>query len=445
MQRRHFIQASATALAAQAVAPLAHAQPAPEHGLKAGKPYAGKTLNLLLPPASQFRAQEKRLAEFESLTGIKVAYTYVPYGQLLDKITTEAVAGNGAYDLIAYQDSWLAALAGYLEPIDTQVKADKLDLARYPKVFSDAALFEGRNYGLPVRAHPQLYFYRKDLFSQAGAKVPQTWDEMLTATRAVQDKSGVSGVAMDYVKGSGFQNLWLWFNCLWGHGSDVLDAKGQPRFNDAAGVAATQAYVDVLFKHKVANPGSTQFNEYDMVNSMAQGNSASMMVWWWTYSVLTGDRSKLKADQVGFAPMLSFGDKKTPTVAIVMPFGMSKQSRHKEAAWEFMKWVTNPALEAAIVTDKSDANTADIVATHIATFRNEKVNQANFGLHQAALQSLENARTLPKMTVWPQVATVLETAISDIVSSNKPVKPTLDAAARQVAQITQRAGGRRRG
>lgn len=444
MQRRHFIQASATAIAAQAVAPFAHAQ-APEHGLKAGKPYAGKTVNLLLPPASQFRAQEKRLSEFEALTGIKVVYTYVPYGQLLDKITTEAVAGNGAYDLIAYQDSWLAALAGYLEPIDANVKADKLDLARYPKVFSEAALFEGRNYGLPVRAHPQLYFYRKDLFAQAGAKVPQTWDEMLTATRAVQDKTGVAGVAMDYVKGSGFQNLWLWFNCLWGHGSDVVDAQGKPLFNNAAGVAATQAYVDVLFKHKVANPGSTQFNEYDMVNSMAQGNSASMMVWWWTYSVLTGDRSKLKADQVGFAPMLSIGEKKTPTVAIVMPFGMSKQSRNKEAAWEFLKWVTNPALEAAIVSDKSDANTADIVATHISTFRNEKVNQANFGLHQAALQSLENARTLPKMAVWPQVATVLETAISDIVSSNKPVKPTLDAAARQVEQITQRAGGRRRG
>ncbi|WP_236581744.1 ABC transporter substrate-binding protein [Hydrogenophaga sp. BPS33] len=444
MQRRHFIQASATAIAAQAVAPFAYAQ-SPEHGLKPGKPYAGKTVNLLLPPASQFRAQEKRLAEFESLTGIKVVYTYVPYGQLLDKITTEAVAGNGAYDLIAYQDSWLAALAGYLEPIDANVKADKLDLARYPKVFSEAAMFEGRNYGLPVRAHPQLYFYRKDLFAQAGAKVPTTWDEMLTATRAVQDKTGVAGVAMDYVKGSGFQNLWLWFNCLWGHGSDVLDAQGKPIFNNAAGVAATQAYVDVLFKHKVANPGSTQFNEYDMVNSMAQGNSASMMVWWWTYSVLTGDRSKLKADQVGFAPMLSIGEKKTPSVAIVMPFGMSKQSRNKEAAWEFLKWVTNPALEAAIVSDKSDANTADIVATHISTFRNEKVNQANFGLHQAALQSLENARTLPKMTVWPQVATVLETAISDIVSSNKAVKPTLDAAARQVEQITQRAGGRRRG
>lgn len=421
----------------------AFAQTTLPYALKANKPHAGKTLNVLLPPASQFRAQEKRLAEFEMLSGIKVVYSYVPYGQLLDKITTEAVAGNGAYDVIAYQDSWLAALSGYFEPIDTVVKADALDLARYPKVFSAASIYEGKNYGLPVRAHPQLFFYRKDLYAQAGATVPRTWQEMIASAKLVQEKTGVPGVAMDYVKGSGFQNLWLWFNCLWGHGSDLLDAAGKPRFNDAAGVLATQAYVDVLVKHKVANPGSTQFNEYDMVNSMAQGASASMMVWWWTYSVLTGARSKLKAEQVGFAPMVRFEDGRSPTVAVIMPFGISKQSRQKEAAWEFMKWVTNPDLEVAIVTDKSDPATADIVATHIATLADEKVNQANFGLPAVALKSLDGARGLPKLVVWPQVASVLETAISEMVSNGKPVKATLDDAARQVERITQRAGGRR--
>lgn len=443
MKRRHFIEAAGAAAVAGASALPAFAQTTLPYALKANKPHAGKTLNVLLPPASQFRAQEKRLAEFEKLSGIKVVYSYVPYGQLLDKITTEAVAGNGAYDVIAYQDSWLAALSGYFEPIDTVVKADALDLARYPKVFSAASVYEGRNYGLPVRAHPQLFFYRKDLYAQAGATVPRTWQEMIASSKLVQEKTAVPGVAMDYVKGSGFQNLWLWFNCLWGHGSDLLDAGGKPRFNDAAGVLATQTYVDVLIKHKVANPGSTQFNEYDMVNSMAQGASASMMVWWWTYSVLTGARSKLKAEQVGFAPMVRFEDGTSPTVAVIMPFGISRQSRQKEAAWEFMKWVTNPELEHAIVTDKSDPATADIVATHIATLADEKVNQANFGLPAVALKSLDGARGLPKLVVWPQVASVLETAISEMVSNGKPVKATLDDAARQVERITQRAGGRR--
>ena len=58
---------------------------------------------------------------------------------------------------------------------------------------------------------------------------------------------------------------------------------------------------------------------------------------------------------------------------------------------------------------------------------------------------LEHARGLPKLATWPQIASVLETSISEIVSNGKPVKGTLDEAARQVEQIARRAGGRRRG
>lgn len=443
MKRRLFLQGAGACAGLGALPFRSYAADA--LGLKAGKPYAGTRLAIMLPPSSQFRAQEKRLPEFEAASGIKVAYQYVPYGQLLEKLTTEAVGGSSAYDLVAYQDSWLASLANYLSPIDAQVRADGVDMTRYPDVYRKACQFSGATYGLPVRAHPQLLFYRKDLYEQAGISPPATWDEMLTSAAAVQKQTGVPGVAMDYVKGSGFQNLWLWFNCLWGHGSDVLDAEGKPLFNNAAGVAATQAYVDVLLKHKVANPGSSQFNEYDMVNAMAQGNAATMMVWWWTYSVLTGDRSRLKPEQVGFAPMLRVGQAQSPTVAIVMPFGISRQSRHQEAAWEFMKWVSNPVLEKAIVCDKSDPQSADIVATHTATYLDEAVNAANHGLHRAALASLQQARTVPQLAAWPQIATALESAISEIVSSGKPVRPALDDAAAQVARIARRTGGRGRG
>jgi multiple sugar transport system substrate-binding protein len=393
---------------------------------------------MLLPPASQFRAQQKRLEQFEALTGIKATYGYVPYGQLLDKLTTEAVGGSNEYDLFCYQDSWMASLVGYLSPLDSSIASDALDMGRYPEVFREACAMEGQTYGLPIRAHPQMLFYRKDLLEQAGGKVPASWQDMVSTAGAIQAKTEVPGVALDYVKGSGFQNLWLWFNCLWGHGSDLFDEAGQPRFNDAAGVAGTQAYVDVLLKDKVANPGSSQFNEYDMVNSMAQGKSAMIMVWWWTYSVLTGDRSQLKPDQVGFAPMVRFNNGQSPTLTTLMPFGINRQSRNKAAAWEFLKWVSNPDLEVEIVSDKSDPETSDIVATQTATFLNAKVNEVNHGLHRVALESLQGARTLPKMTIWPEVASVLETSISEIVAIGKPVKPALDDAAAQVARIIRR-------
>lgn len=441
MKRRQFLAAAAACSGWSAMPSWSQADP----GLKPGRPYAGTRLAIMLPPSSQFRAQEKRLDEFEAATGIKVAYQYVPYGQLLEKLTTEAVGGGSAYDLMAYQDSWLASLSGYLSPLDARLADGAVDLGRYPEVYRKACQYGGATYGLPVRAHPQLLFYRRDLYEQAGVEPPRTWDQMLTAATAVQAASGVPGVVMDYVKGSGFQNLWIWLNCLWGHGAEVLDADGRPSFQLPAGVHATQAYVDVLLKHRIANPGSSQFNEYDMVNAMAQGNGATMMVWWWTYSVLTGERSRLKPAQVGFVPMLRVGSPQSPTVAIVMPFGIARQSRQQDAAWEFLKWVSNPALEKTIVCDKRDPQSADIVATHTATYLDDEVNQVNHGLHRAALASLQGARTVPQLANWPQIATALEAAVSEIVSSGKPVQAALDDAAAQVTRMNRRAGARGRG
>lgn len=436
---RRTLLAGSAALGTLAAAGGLRAQ---QHGLRAGKPFAGQTVNVLLPIASQFRGQQKHLAEFEALTGIKANYEYIPYGQLRDKIATEGVAGSSNYDVVCYQDSWGPSLAQYLQPVDEWLKRDGIDMARYPDAYVQSSSFEGKVYGLPVRSHPQLLFYRKDLLEKAGVAPPKTWDEVIAVAQKVQTPD-VSGLAMYYGKGNGAQNLFLWLNYLWGKGSDVLaDAGRQVRFNDAAGVEATQMYLDLLLRHKVAAPGSVQFVEGDAVTSVAQGKSAMVMVWWWVYSVLTGPNSTLKPEQVGFAPMPSFPGAKAATFALTLPFAVSALSRRKDAAFEFLKWAGNPDLEVKVSTDKSDPNTADIVVTHKASFVNERVNAANFGLHREASKSLEGARIMPQLRDWPQMAEVLESTISQLATGSTPVKAGLDDAARQIDAIIRRSGRR---
>lgn len=280
LNRRAFL-ASTAAAAMIAAAPKSWAQSVDALALKPGKPYAGTTVNIMLPNAGQYRAQAKRLAELEELTGIKAVHTYVPYGQLLDKITAEAIAGNDDYDLVTYQDTWGPALTPYLVPLDEMVATDGFDLSDYPPVFVECSSYKDTLYGLPVRAQAQLLFYRKDLFAEAGVQPPNTMDEMVEAAKIVQDKTGVAGIAMDYGKGNGFQNLFSWMNYMRGHGAELLDAEGKVAFNSEAGVAATRDYLAPLLEHKVANPGSVQFVEGDKVTSFAEGNSAMVMVWWW--------------------------------------------------------------------------------------------------------------------------------------------------------------------
>ncbi|WP_426959726.1 ABC transporter substrate-binding protein [Muricoccus radiodurans] len=412
--------------------------------LREGRPFAGQTVNVLLPVASQFRAHEKRLPDFERLTGIKAAFTYVPYGQLRDKITTEAVAGGSAFDVICYQDSWGSSLANSMVALDDLLRRDGISMDRYPQAYKLGSQVEGRTYGLPIRGHPQMLFYRKDLLEAAGVAPPTNWDEVVTASNAVQAKNpNISGIAMYYGKGNGQQNLFLWLNHLWGRGGDVLTADERgARFNDDIGVQATQQYLDYLLRHRVAAPGSLQFVEGDAVNSVAQGNSAMVVVWWWVYSVLTGPQSRLTADQVGFAPVPQMAGGQPVSYAISLPLALSSGSRRRDAAWEFMKWVTAAEQEVAVATDKSDPNLADIVVTHTASFSNEAVNAANGGLHRVAARSLEGSRIMPQTRDWPQVAAVLENTLSELASTRGPVKPALDNAARETDRILRRSGRR---
>ena len=241
---------------------------------------------------------------------------------------------------------------------------------------------DGKLYGLPLRAHPQLLFYRKDLLQQAGQQPPKTMAEVVAVSRAVQEKTGVAGIAMDYGKGGTGQNLFLWLNYLWGNGSDIFGTDGKARFDDAAGMQATAMYTGLLTTEKVANPGSVQFNESDMTNSMAQGTSAMVMQWWWAYPVLTSGRSTLKQDQVDFTTMPSIDPGKPASVTTSMPFSLSKLSRNKEAAWEYMKWMCNPDLELEIALDKTDPDTNEIMVVHTKNFENEKLNALNNGLQR---------------------------------------------------------------
>ena len=308
MKRREIIATSAALATASALPSLAWAQS--KAPLKPGKPYAGTEINLLSVVAPQFSAHERKLAEFEALTGIKVKYQYVPFASTREKLTAELVAQSAQYDLLSVMDVWGPSLYNLFEPINNQIAEKKIDMSRYAGAHLRAARDgngNGKNVlGMPIRGHVQLMFYRKDIFDKLNLKAPNTWDEMIDQSKIIQAKTDLSGVSMYYGKTAG-QNLMIWFNYLWGRGGDLLDAKGQPAFNSPPAIQATQDYVDLLLKHKICPPGSATFNETDAVNSVAQGKSAMVPVWWWRYAGLTDAKtSTLKPEQVAYAPLPSF-------------------------------------------------------------------------------------------------------------------------------------------
>lgn len=416
------------------------AAPALPYGLKSGKPYAGTKLVWLASPATQWAAIMERVPQFTELTGIEVEFAPTPYANLLDKITTEAIGGTDAYDVVWFTDSWGPSLAQYFVPLNDWIAADGLDMNRYPKAYEAAGAFEGQQIALPIRGHPQLLFYRTDILEEAGVTPPTTWKELEEVSQVIKEKTGLYGISTFYTKGSGLQNLWVWLTYLWSNGGDIFDEKWRPIFNNAAGVEATQRYADLVLKGS-APPGAVTATEYDGSNSVMQGESAMVMTWWWHISNLTNPNAAQPevVENIGFAPVPAWEGKGGATYTTVGVLGIFKNSKKQDAAWEFLKWATNPDLEKAWALDKSKPETTTNVVVQIANLNDPEINAAWDGMQAAASKSLEVAKILPRLAEWPQVGSVLEIAINDI-ASGKPAQATLDQAAAEITSIMERAG-----
>ncbi|MCG8642048.1 MAG: sugar ABC transporter substrate-binding protein [Desulfobacterales bacterium] len=412
------------------------------YGLKAGKPYKGTKLVHLVHNAAQAQAHNKRLAEFTALTGIEVEYQMVPFPSLREKITADGVAGTGDIDLYCFLDSWGPSMTGFLTPLNSYQEKDGMVLSDiYPPAYINGTTYAGKNYGLPWRGHPQLLLYRTDLFEQAGVAVPTTWKELVEASKAIKEKTGKDGIAMYYGKGNNGQNLFVWYSFLKSNGAEILDDKMMPVFNSEKGIEATQYYVDLLLKYKAASPGSKAFREYEASQAVAQDNAAMVIVWWWHYGVLTNPEKakEVVTKHIGFAPVPAWEGRGKATLALSMATGISRHSKNKDAAWEFLKWLSNPDLEKDAVMDKSDPKTKTIVAVHKKNLIDPEINAISGGMHKAAAASLAVSDTLPMIEEWPEVSSVLEIAISNI-AAGADTRKEMDKAAKEVRQIMKRSG-----
>lgn len=398
-----------------------------------GRPFEGQTVRILAVTSSQFQAHEARFAEFEEATGIDVEVDYVPFANMREALTAEMIGGGGDYDVVSIMDQWVASLQNLIQPIGDGVAAQGTDMSDFPAAHIRQGMIGDELYGLPVRGHVQLLFYRTDLLEQADVEPPQTWEEVVTVGQAVQEATDAAGIALPYGRLNG-QNLMVWMNLLWGHGSDLFDDAGMPIFNSDAGVMATQQYVDMLILDQVAPAGSAVFVEQDAVNSFKQGNSAMLPVWWWVSSQLTDpEQSILTADQLGYAAMPTVGGAERTTFTNTWIFGVTEGSENPDAAIEYLGWLTDPSLERDVLLDP-ELN--ELVAVHFSNMRDPEVNARWGGIHAAAAESLETAEGVEFGDDWLRIVEVLETAISSLASGEQSdVQAVLDEAAEEIARI----------
>ena len=249
-------------------------------------------------------------------------------------------------------------------PVEAQLKAS------YRAASLASFTVAGKTYGLPLLFSTPVLFWNRAMFKEAGLPgAPETMGEMMDyAKKLVRfDSTGKmtrSGMSLRLAgQGSGITEKWRFI--LEPAGGSVIkrhpSGKYQQNYDNAAGQAALQYYIDAVQVHKVDDPRVQR----DAAAFVA-GNTAMCFREAWVIGEIQKQNPSLDYD-VAQIPAWAAGQ---PKKTLLQHNGLyvSGQSKNAAAAYAFMQFLTNPENSAMLtqtsgwVAARNDVDWAGLVA-----------------------------------------------------------------------------------
>lgn len=169
----------------------------------------------------------------ESHPDISLKWVVLEENVLRQRLTTDIATQGGQFDLltIGMYEAALWGAKGWLEPM-SGLPADYALDDLLPSV-RDGLSVKGTLYALPFYAEASITYYRKDLFQQAGLRMPEqpTWTQLGEfAARLNRPDQGQYGICLRGKAGWG-ENMALIGTLANAFGARWFDERWQPEFS----------------------------------------------------------------------------------------------------------------------------------------------------------------------------------------------------------------------
>ncbi|NYE05739.1 multiple sugar transport system substrate-binding protein [Bacillus niacini] len=304
----------------------------------------GTTLNVLIKTGYESEAITAYEEDFEEETGIELEIEVVDEPTLRKKFVLDSTSKTGAYDVVATQFWYMPEYiqGQFLEPLDTFIKDKPSEWLAADDIsdglkgtFKDA---DGKLYSLPVSASSGVLMYRKDLFEKYGIDVPKTTEDVLEAAKTLKEKlptDTVPFVGRGESSSGSFGSSAGW---AWAYGASVLDKEGNVTVTSPEMKQAISDWVTLM---KDYGPTDASAMGWDTMSEMfRQGKAAMNFDMSGFPSVYTDPSVSSVADNVGVA-IISGPANETAQWVYAEGLGISKYSKNKDAAWQFLQWRTS--------------------------------------------------------------------------------------------------------
>ncbi|HBP1953336.1 sugar ABC transporter substrate-binding protein [Pseudomonas aeruginosa] len=365
----------------------------------------------------------------ESHPDIALKWVVLEENVLRQRLTTDIATQGGQFDLltIGMYEAALWGTKGWLEPM-SGLPADYALDDLLPSV-RDGLSVKGTLYALPFYAEASITYYRKDLFQQAGLRMPEqpTWTQLGEfAARLNRPDQGQYGICLRGKAGWG-ENMALIGTLANAFGARWFDERWQPEFSGGEWKKALDFYVSTLKRYGPPGASSNGFNE-----NLALFNSGKCAIW-------------VDASVAG-----SFVTDKGASWLYSWALAIPASSRAKDAAKAFATWATSQAYGKLVANREGVANVPP--GTRASTYSEAYLAAAPFA--RVTLESLKRVDpnhptlkpvpyvgiqlvTIPEFqAIGTQVGKLFSAALTGQMSSDQ----ALAAAQQSTAREMKRAG-----
>ena len=407
--------------------------------------YEGTTIVVSWPALAHFNAAEELVEEFIEETGINVEVDALQYLALRDRQLLEMSKPEGDYDVVSWVVMWKGEYVnkGLLTPlsqfftdarlIDPTYDIDDIADAYLQNggvVGGDLGYLPGPSgalYGIPFGAETSILAYRRDVFEEHNIEVPETYDELLAVMQQLHDL----GIPALTSRGStGHQVTAAWLFHLAPLGGRVFDDQWNPVVNSPEAVQAAEFLREVVRTGPVGIP---TFGFGEAAAAFLQGDAAMHLDTLKIAAMSRNPNLSTIDGNVGYAlhPVGTRCGAETGGFAL----GIPTNSQNQEAAFLFIQYLTSRAGDRRMVELGGDP-------IRISTLQDPEFAE-RFGEFPVVAEQLPCAdpNWRPLIPEWNELnIDVLGQALTQVITTDDPVQPIMDAANEQIRQIMEREG-----
>ncbi len=293
---------------------------------------------------------------------IKVETDMIAQESLLETMMLQFISGAATYDLLS--TLWIPATRPSMAPLNDYLKRDGIDVdALYGAGVMADSIQDGTYRCIPYRSQCFPIFYRTDLFKEAGLNPPADMKEYLDCARKLTKRNADGSIARYGTSLQMQSPYWtvqtfaVFFMPMGGYFL-TEDLK------HASPTLTSQLSYDVMNFLKTLQdeglcPNPLSFTYDDNVvglqtDQIAFCNESSAR------SSLMEDPAKSKVvGKFGYATLkeTKLGEQPMSNFASIWFLGIDASSKHKDEAWEFVKWATSVEQQEYMAYEYSNGPT----------------------------------------------------------------------------------------